>query len=115
MFFGLILILIVFLTFITQFTVNTWHELDSTTKEFQKRISPDHDSDEVKRTSTAICDHCYRSFANLAQAQEHEMRCDRNPNGIADVSMFHLSSVYRDLRPPPPLMIEDCGDIEIEI
>ena len=90
-------------------TVHVWRELDPITDEFKKQISS---NEEQKRTSTAICEHCYRSFDNMTLAEEHEIRCDRNPESSAEVSLFHLSSVYRDLRPPPPMMINTSGDVE---
>ena len=59
----------------------------------------------------AICDSCYRSFPTLAQAQAHEALCPRNPanadrllsvasRGGADL---RLSSIYRSIKPPPPI------------
>ena len=86
-------------------TVNVWHELDSSTKAFQKRISSNLDDEEKRQTSRAVCEYCYRSFDNIILAEKHEIRCDRNPESCAEVNLFHLSSVYRDLRPPSPLMI----------
>mmetsp|Transcript_10699 Transcript_10699/g.18264 ORF Transcript_10699/g.18264 Transcript_10699/m.18264 type:complete len:1056 (+) Transcript_10699:111-3278(+) len=93
-------------------TVNVWHELDPSTKKFRKQIASNLNDEDQKRTSTAICEHCYRSFDNITLAEEHEIRCDRNPDSSAEVPLFHLSSVYRDLRPPPPMGIGACGDVE---
>ncbi|KAL7493687.1 hypothetical protein ACHAWT_010569 [Skeletonema menzelii] len=90
-------------------TVHVWRELDPITNEFKKQISS---NEEQKRTSTAICEHCYRSFDNITLAEEHEIRCDRNPEGSAVVQPFHLSSVYRHLRPPPPMMINASDDVK---
>ena len=92
-------------------TVHVWRELDPRTEEFREQIS-DLDDEEQRGTSTAICGHCYRSFGNMTLAEEHETRCDRNPESSAEVDPFHLSSVYRDLRPPPPMIINSSDDVE---
>mmetsp|Transcript_31405 Transcript_31405/g.65726 ORF Transcript_31405/g.65726 Transcript_31405/m.65726 type:complete len:450 (+) Transcript_31405:1-1350(+) len=89
-------------------TIHTWHQLDTNAKHVAKQVAStleDETDESKKRTSTAICDHCYRSFANLGLAKEHELTCDRNPNGNAIVDPFHLSSVYRDIRPPAPMIV----------
>ena len=57
--------------------------------------------------STAVCEHCYRSFESMEKAENHEHKCERNPDSSAEVDPFHLSSVYRDICPPPPMAIGD--------
>ena len=86
-------------------TVNVWQELDHDTKKVAKQISSTIEDSANKRTSTAVCEHCYRSFENMEKAENHEQSCDRNPDSEAVVDPFHLSSVYRDIRPPPPMMV----------
>lgn len=91
-------------------TVHIWNQLDPITRQFQKQLSSKLNVEEKRQTSTAICEHCFRSFPNFVLAEEHEMRCDRNPDSCAKPDPFHLSAVYRDLRPPAPLMIGERGD-----
>ena len=51
-----------------------------------------------------VCSHCYRPFDCMASAEYHERtNCPRNPDNISAVDPFHLSSVYREIKPPPPL------------
>lgn len=60
--------------------------------------------DRKKTLSTVVCEHCYRKFDSWQSATEHEEKmCPRNPLNKDSVDPFHLSSVYRDIRPPPPL------------
>jgi len=60
--------------------------------------------DRAKVLSKIVCQHCYRQFGTMELAEEHERTiCPRNPANASVVDPFHLSSVYRDIRPPPPL------------
>lgn len=86
-------------------TINVWHEMDVSTKEVAKKLSSSVQDEAKKRTSTAVCEHCYRSFESLELAEVHELTCERNPDGNAKVDPFHLSSVYRDIRPPAPMIV----------
>mmetsp|Transcript_30569 Transcript_30569/g.64684 ORF Transcript_30569/g.64684 Transcript_30569/m.64684 type:complete len:1068 (-) Transcript_30569:106-3309(-) len=86
-------------------TINVWQQMDSTTKEFAKQLSSTVQDEAKERTSTSICEHCYRSFPNLEKALLHELTCDRNPDGNAKIDPYHLSSVYRDIRPPAPMIV----------
>jgi len=53
--------------------------------------------------TTAVCQHCYRSFDSIALAEKHEeTQCPRNPANVDVVDPWHLSSVYREIRPPQP-------------
>ena len=55
----------------------------------------------IHRSTKIVCEHCYRQFGSYAQANEHERRfCPRNPESETIVDKFHLSSVYREIRPP---------------
>jgi hypothetical protein len=63
-----------------------------------------------KRSGTAVCEHCFRSFESLEKAESHETKCDRNPDSTVVVDPFHLSSVYRDIRPPRPLNADSGND-----
>lgn len=86
-------------------TLNVWPEMDSTTKGVAKKLSSSVQDETKKRTSTSVCEHCYRSFETLELAEAHELTCERNPDGNAKVDPFHLSSVYRDIRPPAPMLV----------
>ena len=55
-----------------------------------------------KALSKIVCQHCYRQFDSMAVAEEHEQMCPRNPDSACQEDAFHLSSVYRELRPPLP-------------
>ena len=97
-------------------TVNVWQKTDSI-KEAAKQLtsapifSSTDDDEAKKKTSTAVCEHCYRSFESLEKAEEHELTCDRNPDGNAIIDPYHLSSVYRDIRPPAPMIVgEPLGE-----
>jgi len=94
---------------VTVETVNVWREMDAATKAVTRQLSSSTDDDEHRRTSTAVCEHCYRSFENIEKAEIHELTCDRNPDSSAVVNPYHLSSVYRDIRPPPPMLVGSTG------
>ena len=97
---------------VTVETVNVWREINAETKEVAQRLSFSMEDEERRRTSTAVCEHCYRSFENIEKAEIHEMTCDRNSDSSAVVDPYHLSSVYRDIRPPPPMMIGTAGSCD---
>lgn len=49
-----------------------------------------------------VCQHCYRQFDSMTVAMNHEQKqCPRNL-AIDTVDPWHLSSVYREIRPPLP-------------
>lgn len=51
-----------------------------------------------------VCHHCYKQFDSYAEAEEHEEKlCPRNPDNAAVVDKYHLSSVYKEIRPPLPV------------
>ena len=81
-------------------------------REVAKKLSSTAQDEAKKQTSRAVCDHCFRSFGNIEKAEEHELTCDRNPDGNAIVCPYHLSSVYRDIRPPPPMTVNCSPDTE---
>ena len=85
-------------------TINVWHQMDSITNEVAKRLLSTVQDEAKKRISTAVCEHCYRSFESIDIAEIHELTCDRNPDSNAKVDPYHLSSVYRDIRPPAPMI-----------
>lgn len=89
-------------------TVNVWQEMDSATEKLAQAGSFMMQERET-RSGTAVCEHCYRSFESLEKAQIHETKCDHNPDSTVLVDPYHLSSVYREVRPPPPLNA-DSGD-----
>ena len=88
-------------------TINVWQKTDSAMKEVAKQLSSavEIDNDAKTKSSRAVCEHCYRSFESLEKAEEHELTCDRNPDSTAIVDPFHLSSVYRDIKPPLPMQV----------
>ena len=91
-------------------TVNVWQGcLEENAKAVAKQMAASIVDDEEgnRRTSTAVCEHCYRSFESMEKAEIHEHTCERNPDSSAVVDPFHLSSVYRDIRPPPPVAVGD--------
>ena len=91
-------------------TVNVWQgKLEESTKAVAKQLAASivKEEEENRRTSTAVCEHCYRSFESMEKAEAHEAKCERNPDSSAEVDPFHLSSVYRDIRPPPPMTAGD--------
>ena len=91
-------------------TVNVWQGcLEENAKAVAKQMAASIVDDEEgnRRTSTAVCEHCYRSFESMEKAEIHEHSCERNPDSSAVVDPFHLSSVYRDIRPPPPVAVGD--------
>ena len=50
-----------------------------------------------------VCQFCYRQFDTVEKAEQHEQtNCPRNPENVDIVDPFHLSSVYREIKPPPP-------------
>jgi len=90
---------------VTVETIHVWHEMDSNAKRIARELASTVQDEGRKKTSTAVCDHCYRSFESIEKANEHELTCDRNPDGSAVVDPYHLSSVYRDIRPPAPMIV----------
>ena len=89
-------------------TVNVWQgKHEESTKAVAKQLAASIVEEENRRTSTAVCEHCYRSFESMEKAENHEHKCERNPDSSAEVDPFHLSSVYRDICPPPPMAIGD--------
>jgi len=52
-----------------------------------------------------VCHHCYRQFASYELAEEHERKlCKRNPSNMVTIDPYHLSSVYKEIRPPLPML-----------
>ena len=58
-----------------------------------------------KNLTRIVCVHCYRQFDSYPLAEEHERKlCPRNPDICVVADKFHLSSVYREIRPPLPVL-----------
>jgi hypothetical protein len=58
--------------------------------------------EKAKVLTKVCCAHCFRDFDSHALAEHHEQtNCPRNPEIESTVAPFHLSSVYRDIKPPP--------------
>lgn len=52
-----------------------------------------------------VCHHCYRQFDSKALAEEHERTlCPRNPENAVVADKYHLSSAYKEIRPPLPMV-----------
>mmetsp|Transcript_31023 Transcript_31023/g.47036 ORF Transcript_31023/g.47036 Transcript_31023/m.47036 type:complete len:390 (-) Transcript_31023:54-1223(-) len=79
-------------------TVNAWVQLDDATTKIV--------SDQKKSSGNAVCEHCFRTFNDMSKARLHEKKCPRNPCCKTAGDPFHLSSVYREIRPPPPIIAE---------
>ena len=91
-------------------TVNVWQGcLEENARAVAKQMAASivEDGEGNRRMSTAVCEHCYRSFESMGKAEIHEHTCERNPDSSAVVDPFHFSSVYRDIRPPPPMIVGD--------
>ena len=90
-------------------TIHVWHKMSTTIAEVAKRlrsdVCPDVQDRDKTRITTAVCEHCYRSFESIEMAETHELTCHRNPDSDAIVDPYHLSSVYRDIRPPVPMHV----------
>ena len=86
-------------------TINVWHRMDSGTNKFAMQLMSTVQDEAKKKKSSAICEHCYRSFESIDTAEIHELTCDRNPDSNVKVDPYHLSSVYRDIHPPPPMIV----------
>lgn len=100
---------------VTVETVNTLYKLDPDMQkaidEYQKARTIVRGQDDAVQKSnnltTQRCEYCYRQFDSRTLALEHERStCPRNPANLDVVDRFHLSSVYREIRPPPPLVTQ---------
>ena len=109
---------------VTVETVNCFYSLDPATettvemsKAHQKEVkvkrpkkrtgtreSPIKSSSSKDATLTKIhCQYCYRAFDSMSAAVDHEgKQCPRNPANVDVVDKWHLSSLYREIKPPPP-------------
>ena len=55
--------------------------------------------------NTVVCSHCYRPFDSKDLAEQHERTlCPQNPDNHVQPNTYHLSSVYREIRPPLPMV-----------
>ena len=88
-------------------TVNVWQDMSEATKDILKKSQNESSIGsyvQEHQTDKAICGFCCRSFPSLHLAEEHERTtCLQNPDSTAEVDNFSLSSVYRQIRPPPAL------------
>eukprot|EP00977_Amphora_coffeiformis_P020470 scaffold8290_cov174-Amphora_coffeaeformis.AAC.7 len=83
---------------VTVETVNVWQEMSDATRN-ATRIAGQH-----HQTDKGICEHCCRSFPTKHLAEIHERTtCLLNPSSTAEMDLFSLGSLYRELRPPPAL------------
>ncbi|GKY95765.1 hypothetical protein MPSEU_000537300 [Mayamaea pseudoterrestris] len=94
---------------VTVLTVNTHYEV---TKEFSAALEAGHhmtkriEQNNTSLLHTVVCDHCFRSFNSRVLAEEHERtNCPRNPANVHCMDPFRLSSVYREIKPPPAIRI----------
>jgi hypothetical protein len=56
-----------------------------------------------KNLTKVVCQYCYRNFDTMYEAVTHEeTKCVRNPANATARDPWHISSIYRELRPPPP-------------
>jgi hypothetical protein len=99
-------------------TVNTFYKFGIVPDDSKKVPIDDRRIDEYTNKmkqptlNKIVCEHCYRQFESKAKAEEHEAKlCPRNPASATTIDQFHLSSVYREIR-PPPLAIDTTTDDE---
>jgi hypothetical protein len=92
-------------------TVNAFFKpsvkLDATVQHAIKADGTDlTDSTKIKKEkektlSKVVCQFCFRQFSSRVKAEDHEQtNCPRNPDNVHVVDPFHLSSVYREIKPP---------------
>ena len=100
-------------------TVNVFYTLDpqiqGTLEQVEQTFSPRRKNssnlskktleEEKSKTLTSVCcAYCYRAFRSYKEANHHEANsCPRNPDITSVLDPFHLSSVYRDIKPPPAI------------
>jgi hypothetical protein len=91
-------------------TVNTFYNVsEETEQKMEKAASTQGASakktlleEKAKALTRICCIHCFRGFDSYALAEHHEQtNCPRNPEIESTVDPFHLSSVYREIKPPP--------------
>jgi hypothetical protein len=91
-------------------TVNTFYNVsEETEQKMDEAASTEGASakktlleEKVKALKKICCTHCFRVFDSYALAEHHEQtNCPRNPEIESTVDPFHLSSVYREIKPPP--------------
>jgi len=82
-------------------------DLDLIMKSAESTLSLDKfNKDRGKALCNIVCQYCYRQFDSSKKAEEHEQKmCLRNPSNEIVADHFHLSSVYREIQPPPPLLL----------
>ena len=92
-------------------TVNVFYTLDEKTEEVIEKaklttgqaLSKTARLDQKKKTLTRVCcQYCFRGFDSYELAVRHETaNCPRNPSIQSALDQFHLSSVYKAIKPPP--------------
>ena len=85
---------------VTVTTVNTYYSLDDKSK----FVNNDKKRSSTHRSLTkVVCSYCYREFGSMDEAVKHEdTKCTRNPRNATARDPWHIASIYRELRPPPP-------------
>jgi hypothetical protein len=94
---------------VTVETIHTFYKLsEEMDAEMKRAIEREEGTQILQNKEQAlkkiVCHYCYRQFDSYSSAEEHERTlCPRNPicEGVQD--SFHISSIYREIRPPPPL------------
>jgi len=96
-------------------TVNALYKLSPEAEEaMHASLCPASDAaalmvDKERSLLRVVCQFCYRQFDLKEKAETHEeTNCPRNPNNANVVDPFHLSSVYREIKPPPPRASSSC-------
>jgi hypothetical protein len=90
-------------------TVNVFYKTSDMFEQALSVVDPSPDSavaqDVGKSLSKVVCDHCFRTFDSKEACLHHERNsCPRNPTNMKSVDPYHLSSVYREIRPPPGML-----------
>ncbi|CAB9506280.1 SNF2 family N-terminal domain [Seminavis robusta] len=78
-------------------------EEEEASKKLAKGASVQSNKQKGKSLSTVVCHFCYRQFGSISEAETHETtKCPRNPSVSLSSCPFTMSSVFRDIKPPPP-------------
>ena len=81
-------------------------KIQTTNSRKTKKLPSIYDNQNREKTlNKIVCHHCYRQFDSYPLAEEHERSlCKRNPSNTVTIDRYHLSSVYKEIRPPLPML-----------
>lgn len=82
---------------------NTREEKNREKDRSEELLYYQHSSNQKIVLSKVVCQYCYRQFDCRNKAEKHEItNCPRNPK-IENNTPYRLSSIYREIRPPPAI------------